>query len=164
MHVVECPLAIYLHDHLAGATYALDLVQALRDHYKGQALAELASQLHTEIVAGKDTLERIAESFGPASDFIKHIAAWLSEKVSRLKLDHSNPTGLGTFEALEFLALGIHCKRAMWRALSEISRDEPALTNVDFASLIARAENQERLVEEQRLIAAHRTLDSSLRE
>ena len=161
---MKSPLATYLHDHLAGATYALDLVQALRDHYKGQPLGELASQLHTEIAADKDTLEGIAESFGPAPDFIKNTAAWLSEKVSRLKLDHSKPTGLGTFEALEFLALGIHGKRAMWRALAEISGDEPALTDVDFASLIARAENQERLVEEQRLIAAHRTLDSSLRE
>lgn len=163
MHIVKSSLATYLHDHLAGATYALDLLQAFRDRYKGQPLGELASHLQTEIAADKDTLHRLAKSFGPASDFIKDSTAWLSEKISRLKLDHSNPSGLGTFEALEFLALGIHGKRAMWRALSEISGDEPALSNVNFASLIARAESQERLVEEQRLIAAHRALDSSLR-
>ena len=71
-----------------------------------------------------------------------------------MKLSHTDPTGIGTFEALEFLELGMHGKAAMWRALSEISPIENALAGVDFERLIARAGNQERIVEEQRLMAA----------
>jgi hypothetical protein len=37
------PLAIYLHDHLAGATCALDLVTALGDSYRGQELGDFAN-------------------------------------------------------------------------------------------------------------------------
>ena len=41
---------------------------------------------------------------------VKEWGAWLAEKVSRFKLKHGSADGLGTFEALEFLVIGIHGK------------------------------------------------------
>ena len=52
---------------------------------------------------------------------VKEWGAWLAEKVSRLKLKHGEADGLGTFEALEFLVVGIHGKWALWRALSVVA-------------------------------------------
>jgi len=36
------------------------------------------------------------------------LSAWLSEKLSRIKLGGQSENSLRTFEALEFLQLGIH--------------------------------------------------------
>jgi hypothetical protein len=112
-------LATYMHDHLAGAAYALDLVGSIRDNYPGRDLREFAASLYAEIAADKEVLHTLAGHFGPTSDVLKDSVAWLAEWVSRFKLAHDDPTGLGLFEALEFLALGIHGKAALWRALSE---------------------------------------------
>ena len=89
---------------------------------------------------------------------MKEGTAWLSEKLSRMKLSHGDPMGLGTFEALEFLALGIHGKLSLWRALSEISPEVPDLARFDLATLIERAQQQEKAVEEFRLVAAKHAL------
>jgi hypothetical protein len=148
------PLAIYLHDHLAGAEYAIDLTGALGDHYEGKALGDFADSLLREITQDRDTLRLIADQIGKPSGGIKEAAAWLSEKISRLKLDHSDSTGLGTFEALEFLQLGIHGKLALWLVLGELSGEDQRLKGYDFDELASRAQHQEKLVEERRFICA----------
>ena len=111
------PLAIDPPDHLAGATYAL--VEAFQKNYSGTNLGDFAARLQREIFADKQVLHEIAGEFGPASDPIKDTAAWLSEKVSRMKLSRSEPNGLGTFEALEFRASG-HSRKGS--ALAGLSR------------------------------------------
>jgi hypothetical protein len=40
---MDNPLAIYLHDHLAGATLAIDLLKALRDKHPSNPLGDFAS-------------------------------------------------------------------------------------------------------------------------
>jgi hypothetical protein len=154
---VNNPLATYMHDHLAGAAYALDLLEALEDHYKTEPLGQLAAKLYRDISSDRDTLQDVARRFGPGSNKLKEGAAWLSEKVSRIKVQHSDPSGLGTFEALEFLELGIHGKLALWRALAQIANREKRLEGIDFANLMSRAQNQEALVEKFRLAAAEST-------
>ena len=56
-----------------------------------------------------------------------------AEKVSRLKLKHGSADGLGTFEALEFLVIGIHGKWALWRAMAELASFDSRLEGIDFA-------------------------------
>jgi hypothetical protein len=62
-------------------------------------------------------------------------AAWLGEKVSRVKLRRRAAGGLGTFEALEALALGILGKLALWRALAVIAAVDGRLGGMDFDHL-----------------------------
>lgn len=152
------PMATYLHDHLAGAASAIDLLEAMSDRFRGEALGDFAASLLQEIVADRDTLARLAESFGTSSSKLKEGAAWLGEKVSRFKLNHSDGTGLGTFEALEFLQLGIHGKLALWTALGEVAADDRRLAGVDFGSLARSAERQEASVQERRLAFARQAL------
>jgi hypothetical protein len=154
-------LATYLHDHLAGASYAIDLVKAMQDHYAGQPLGEFSAEMHSEITKDRDTLREIAARVGASSISPKDGVAWLAEKVSRIKLQHSDSTGLGTFEALEFLELGIHGKLALWRVLAKIAPSESRLTGFDFDSLMSRAEDQAIRVEKHRMAAAHNAFLSS---
>ena len=72
-----------------------------------------------------------------------------------MKLKHGSADGLGTFEALEFLVIGIHGKRALWRAMEVVASFDSRLRDIDFTELIARAENQHQKAEERRLACAH---------
>jgi hypothetical protein len=71
-----------------------------------------------------------------------------------VKLKHGSADGLGTFEALEFLLLGIQGKWALWRAMAVLASFDSRLQGIDFADLLARAEDQRQRVEEQRLCCA----------
>jgi hypothetical protein len=151
-------LATYLRDHLAGATFAIDLLKALRDQNSGEALGKFASRLLIEIEDDRNALQRIADRVGKGSPDLKQAAGWLTEKVSRFKLSHDDPTKFGTFQALETLALGILGKRALWRALQEISVSDDRVSGENLRRLIGRAEQQYIQVEDRRLLTASRAL------
>lgn len=152
------PLAVYLHDHLAGSAFAIDLVDSLREHYAGDPLGEFASGLLVQIKQDKDVLQGIADKMGKGSSDAKQAAAWLAEKVTRFKLSHDDAKGLGTFEALEALELGILGKLALWRALEVIAETDERLKGVDLEVLIARAQRQHAQVSEYRLLTARSAL------
>lgn len=144
-------LATYLSDHLAGAVHAIELLKAMRDQYKDQPLGRFAASLLVEIEADRDTLQSIAERAGSGSSSIKEATAWMGEKISRFKLRHGDANALGTFEALEFLKLGIHGKWLLWRVLAIASANNPRLQGINFEELTTRAEKQQSEVEIQRL-------------
>jgi hypothetical protein len=75
------------------------------------------------------------------------------EKATRLKLGSGNDL-FSTFEALEFLTLGILGKEALWRALKSAAPSESRLRGYDFNSLAVRAHTQYEKVEQQRLAFA----------
>jgi hypothetical protein len=154
-------LGIYLHDHLAGAASAIDLVEFVRDQHKGDELGHFAAALLVDIKADQDTLQQLADRAGAGSSTLKELTAWFSEKVSRLKLRHDAGDALGTFEALEFLALGIQGKLALWRALGSVAMADDRLRGMDFAELAARAEKQHAMVENRRLQVAHTAFGSA---
>jgi hypothetical protein len=147
-------LPTYLQDHLAGALHAIELLKAMRDHFAEEPLGQFADQILGEVEADREVLARLTEHAGGTAGGVKEWGAWLAEKVSRLKLKHGSPDGLGTLEALEFLVMGIHGKWALWRALAVVASFDSRLQGVDFADLIARAEKQHQRVEERRLACA----------
>ncbi len=148
------PLATYLHDHLAGAAVAIDLLESMQRSNGGRPLGQFAKSLLPDIEADRDVLRQLAERVGVGSSAFKELTAWLSEKVSRVKLGGQSPSDFGTFEALEFLQLGIHGKWALWQALAVVAATDHRLRGMDFVRLATRAATQESQVEQQRLQAA----------
>jgi hypothetical protein len=153
------PLATYLHDHMGGAKAAIDLLEAMRDRQKDKLLSDFAAHLLTEVQADRETLRRLAETAGGASGVLKELTGWLAEKVTRLKLGQGSADSFGTFEALEFLALGVRGKMGMWQALDVAAPLDARLSGYDFKQLAARDEVQYQLVEQQRLRAAKAALE-----
>src|SRR4051812_479965 len=147
-------LTTYLQDHLAGALHAIELLKAMRDHFAGEALGGFSAEMLAEVEADREVLATLTERAGGTAGGMKEWGAWLSEKVSRLKLRHGSADGLGTFEALEFLVIGIHGKRALWLAMKEVATFDARLQGLDFSELIGRAENQHERVEKRRLAYA----------
>ena len=147
-------LPAYLQDHLAGALHAIEMLKSMREHFSGEPLGQFADQVLAEVEADREVLAKLTERVGGTPGGMKEWGAWLGEKVSRLKLKHGSADGLGTFEALEFLVIGIHGKWALWRTMAELAAFDPRLEGIDFRELIARAENQHQQVEERRLACA----------
>jgi hypothetical protein len=150
------PLAIYLNDHMAGASLAIDLLKAMKKRHDDESLSQFATFILVEVEEDEETLRSFAKNIGSGSNVFKEAAAWLAEKASRLKLGASSSEDFGTFEALEFLSLGIQGKLSLWGALQVVAESDARLTVLDFHKLIDRAKAQYGRVEERRLsLAAH---------
>ena len=75
-----------------------------------------------------------------------------------MKLGQGSGGDFGTFEALEFLALGVRGKMGMWQALDVAAVGDTRLSGCDFKQLAARAEAQYQQVEQNRMQAAKSAL------
>lgn len=151
---MDDPLATYLHDHLAGSNFAIELLKTLRDEHAGQPLGQFASGLLIEIEKDRGVLLGIIDRVGKTLFDLKEAAGWLAEKVSQLKLRHDHAGELGTFEALEGLGLGILGKHALWQALQVVAEADARVRGPDYAELSARARAQFAQVEQRRLQVA----------
>jgi hypothetical protein len=150
-------LAIYLHDHRAGSNFAINLLEGMRDQKSDRDLATFATDILSDIVTDRDTLQKIIDRVGESHTDLKEATAWLAEKASRIKLSHSDPQGLGTFEALETLALGILGKLSLWEALLVIAESDDRVSGEDYGQLAGRAWEQHARVEAYRLRIARDT-------
>ena len=155
------PLATYLQDHLAGAASAIELLEMLRDQHVGESVGDLAAKLVTEVESDRKVLEALAQRIAEGSSLLKDATGWLGAKISQLKLGRQTAGTLGTFQALETLALGVLGKLALWRALLEVAPSDARLSGVDFQALAERAHAQHAHVEGQRLALARTALRDS---
>jgi hypothetical protein len=150
-------LTTYLHDHLAGARFAISLLADLAEQKLDDNLAQFASTLRSEIEADKSALEGVLTKLETQPSVIKEASAWLTQKVGRIKLQlNSDPFSI--FESLEVLSLGILGKLALWNALKRLPVDHDAKGGLDFSNLINRATQQHAKVEERRIAYAERVL------
>jgi hypothetical protein len=146
-------LAIYLNDHLAGATLGVELARRLRSSNNDSS--ELA-RLCEEIEADRETLERVAERLGIRRCRLKAAGAWGAEKLGRLKLN-GQLTGyspLSRLVELEMLYVGITGKMQLWKTLERTASER--LAEFDFERLAERAERQRAAVDELHFGAAER--------
>jgi hypothetical protein len=136
-------LSIYLNDHLAGATVGVELAKRLHaSNEEDEALAAPLLQISSEIDADRKTLEQVLERLDVSRSPVKPIAAWLLERLGRLK-----PNGqlrgyspLSRVLELEGLAMGVTGKIELWRSLAKLDLGERV--GVDFAAMTERAQRQ----------------------
>ena len=154
-------LGTYLNDHVAGSVLALELLDHLIDLPEGPD-RRLLTQLRTEIQEDQEVLRQLLRSVGPEESTARKAAAWLTEKLGRVKLrlDESGSGELRMLEGLETLALGIQGKLALWRSLATLGDAVPPLKTLDLVRLQARALEQFERVDRLRLHAARRGLSS----
>ena len=148
------PLEIYLNDHLAGSSAGLSLARRLAR--EDGAMAEIADEIAEDRAALEDVMRRL----DVPHDQVRLAAAWGGEQARRvLRVAWVlNPGGVGRFEELEVLLLGVTGKLALWRALEATRGGDPRLAAVDLARLAARAEAQRERIEALRLRAATEAL------
>ncbi len=148
-------LAIYLNDHLAGATAGVELAWRLRgsnedDPEFGPALAEVCA----EIEADRETLKAVMDRLGVGQSKLKPLAAVLGERLGRLKLNGQlrGYSPLSRLDELELLQIGVAGKRRLWRALEHTYAND--LSSFELGALAERATEQLRRLEVLHLKAA----------
>jgi len=145
------PLATYLHDHLAGSTFAIELLASLRNQHSKTELGGFAAAVLADVREDQQVLQTIVDRVGKSGVDFKQATAWLAEKASELKLRRDDPSGLATLQSLETLALGIVGKLGLWRALAVVAETDDRVRGGDFAKLTARAQDQHARVEQRRM-------------
>ena len=108
-------------------------------------------------------LEGLMQQLHITESRTRKATAWLTEKVTEIKLRLDDPAGgaLRLLESLETLSLGIEGKRGMWLALAAVAEEADWLRVVDYERLIHRAEQQRSRVEDERLKAAKASLGAT---
>jgi hypothetical protein len=138
-------LVTYLHDRLAGARFAVSLLEDLSVQTVDADTAVLAASLLSPIRQDRAVVESLLADLGEDPSALKEAAAWLTQKASRLKLTLSNPEGI--FEAVELLTLGVLGKLALWNTLRTLEPLDMGPTHLDLAALCAGAESQHAALE-----------------
>lgn len=156
------PLAVYLSDHLAGSRAAIDLLEFVRDQHEGEPMSLFATHMLIQIESDRAILKDLVEQFEvKRAGAVKEALASVGEKASHVMMRQHAGGGLGTFRALESVALGILGKLALWHTLADIAARDSRLASVDYDRLIARAKAQHAEVEEQRLRYARLVLGTA---
>ena len=135
-------LAIYLQDHLAGATAGLQLARRARGSNEGTPLGEFLERLADEIEEDRDTLREIMDELGVSQDKVKNALGWGAEKLGRLK-PNGQLTGyspLSRIVELEGLHVGISGKLSLFQNLRAVFGEQIAGRNLD--GLVSRATRQ----------------------
>jgi hypothetical protein len=156
---------VYLNDHLGGAMLGSDLAEQIQAQSHGTSLGELMESLAPQIEQDRQTLIALMQQLDSSKNPVKQATAWIAEKASRAKFSGmtSGEPELGTFVALETLALGARGKACMWTALKQVADQHPPIASMNLDELIDRAHTQEDALERERLAAATRALANPVR-
>ena len=154
-------LAIYLNDHLGGATGGLQLARRLVANNKGvDEFVVPLRRVCREIEEDRAALEQVMERLGFARGKVKPLGAWVAEKFSRLKLNGNlwRYSPLSRLLELESLQMGVTGKMELWRTLIAVPGSERA--DIDFERFAGRASVQLATLEDlhrraAQLLASH---------
>ena len=108
-------LATYLREHLAGADTAIQVVQGLRDEYRGRPEGALFGSLYEQFREDRGVVEGILAELGYTSRSAKRFAGRAAGGSLRVVAGGA-PGDLSLFRTLEALAIGVQGKRCLWRA------------------------------------------------
>ena len=156
-------LAIYLNDHLAAATGGVELAGRALGANRGTEFATFLERLRDDLESDRSALEELMGRLDIGEDKVKQAAAWVGEKVGRLKLNGSltGYSPLSRVVELEALAAGVNAKLSLWQVLSQLG-DDPLLGDFDHQRFIDRALAQLRELEQHRRVAARLAFEQTV--
>lgn len=151
-------LAIYLNDHLAGATGGVRLAHRAAQSHGDDPTGEEMARLTRQIAQDRRSLMQIMSELGVPLRRARILLGALAELAGRLKTNGRafSRSPLNDVLELEAMLLGVAGKAACWRTLSALADHEPALDGDRLAELERRAESQIAVLEDLRAQSAAR--------
>lgn len=145
-------LSIYLNDHLARAIARGELARTAANSNEGSELGPFLAELAEEIDQDRESLKRLMKVLEIRRNLAKDAAAWLSEKVGRLKLNGQviGYSPLSKLIELEGLSFGVNGKLSLWKTLKKLSREDERIDAAEVDRLIEGALSQAITLEEER--------------
>ncbi|WP_405834145.1 transaldolase [Streptomyces sp. NBC_01176] len=149
-------LAIYLNDHLSGATAGLELFRRAAQTQKGQEHGTTLAELAHAVEQDRDSLTQIMTDLGVSTDHAKVALGWFAEKAGRIKPNGHlfSRSPLSDVLELESMLLGVQAKSACWRVLRALADSDERLFVEHLDELLERAERQAATLEQLRLTVA----------
>jgi hypothetical protein len=153
-------LGVYLNDHLAGATAGSELASRMARSHRGEEESGPLSRLAVEIAQDRSALLAIMASLDISARAYKVGAAWIGEKLGRLKFNGRllGRSPLSDLEELEVLRLAVEGKAAGWRTLRTLADTDTRLDAGHLDELLSRANRQSAQLEELRVRAVSRII------
>lgn len=150
-------LAIYLNDHLGGATGGVELAKRALRSNRGSDLGTFLEGLVAELEEDRQALRSVLAQLGIRESRAKPVLGLVAERLGRLKLNGQlrGYSPLSRVLELEGLTMGIEAKASLWRNLRETPVAE-RLREIDLDELLARAARQQAGLEPHRVEAARR--------
>ena len=149
-------LAIYLNDHLGGATAGVEVARRSCRANQGSELGAFLQGLVAELEQDRRALRQIMARLDVKPSRAKAALGVVAARVGRLKLN-GQITGyspLSRVLELEGLTIGIEGKLSLWRNLRDAADIRDRLEGIDLDDLIARGERQQAGLDPHRLEAA----------
>jgi hypothetical protein len=148
-------LSIYLNDHLAGSLAGCELAKRSSSSNRGTTFGDFLESFVSELESDRDSLEEVMDMVSAPKDRVKPAAAWMAEKIGRLKLNGQIVGYSPLSRVIEFegLRAGVEAKMCLWNSLKELSQSDGRLV-MDFDRLIERALTQQADLEQHRIEAA----------
>lgn len=159
---MTAPLAIYLNDHLLGATSGAELARRVAKQHARSPAGQTLVRLADDVAQDRAALLRIMKDLGVPARRYRIVAGWVLEKAGRAKTNGFvlRRAPLSSMVELEALRVGVEGKRLMWQALLALngtrSRD---LDAEQLTELHQRALTQGEVLEGLQLQAATGILD-----
>ncbi|MCP3101799.1 hypothetical protein LZ198_23250 [Myxococcus sp. K15C18031901] len=149
-------LGIYLSDHHAGAISGLELARRTERENHGNPVGHFLADLLPELREDLALLVEVMKVLEVRADALKSRAAWLLEKLARLKLNGTwvRYSPLSRLVELEALCSAIEGRLSLWSTLARLQGQDPRLARFDFVALIARGEMQLLALQRLRALAA----------
>jgi hypothetical protein len=82
---MDDPLAVYLHDHLAGSSFAVELLEKLATEFTGTWSGDIARELLEQVRIDRSTLEQLIAKVGKATPDLYDALGWIAERVSTIR-------------------------------------------------------------------------------
>lgn len=155
-------LRIYLDDHLALLTGEAELAARCGRSNRGSPLGDFLRRLQEELRGQRAALNDALRRLGGQPNAVKSGAAWLAEKLGRLKLNDSllAYSPLSRLLELEGLTAAAQTRIALWDSLDAAAKAEPRWSGIDFAAPREQAERHlEELVRRRRYAAVEAFAD-----
>ncbi len=129
-------LRIYLQDHLATATGAVELAKRAYGSNKGTEFGPALAAVREHLTDDRDALLDVMRRFDVSPDRLKVGAAWTAEKAGRLKLNGSwhRYSPLSRVVELEGLTLLLAGQRRLWETLAHVTASDRRMAGFDAAA------------------------------
>lgn len=140
----EDHVEVYLNDHLAGLVLERELAARCesnnRDTPLGEFLLTLSEELNDQEAAVRELLRRL----GGSESTIKQSAAWLAEKLGRLKRNNSilKYSDLSRVLELEWLTAAAKTRLCLWQAVTTVFVGDRRVSEMPLARRIEQTRQQ----------------------
>ncbi|MFB7173501.1 hypothetical protein ACFCYM_22150 [Streptomyces sp. NPDC056254] len=149
-------LAIYLNDHLTGASGGVALLRRAAAAHQGGVLGTSLRSLGEQAAQDRQSLLTLMADLDVPVMRAKAALGRIAEKTGRLKLNGRvlSRSPLSDVLELEAIRLAVEAKAACWRSLRSLARTDPRIDVARIEELIGRAEQQIRALEALRSACA----------